>query len=94
MRRHNEATVIFRKHTHSSTPEVGREISATPRSSSHPMAATRERGLVSTVALLRDVWCKCKYFRVISTFIFHLSSFLDHKAAGDPILIEALMAKN
>lgn len=35
----------------SSVPEVGREISATPRSFSHPMAATRERGLVSTVAL-------------------------------------------
>lgn len=43
---------LFLEHTHSSVPEVGREISATPRSFSHPMAAMRERGLVSTVALL------------------------------------------
>lgn len=43
---------LFLESTHSSLPEVGREISATPRSSSHPIADTRERGLVLTVALL------------------------------------------
>lgn len=43
---------LFLEGPHGSAPQVGREISATPRSFSHPMAATRERGLVSTVALL------------------------------------------
>lgn len=43
---------LFLESTHGSMPEVGREISATPRPFSHPMVATREHGLVSTVAQL------------------------------------------
>lgn len=59
-------------------PEVGREISAAPRSFGYLSVVTWKRGLASTVALLRRAQCKIysrfKCFVSIQD-LFFLSSF-------------------